>query len=833
MVEAGQFEPTDSEKEPIHLTGYIQPHGLLFVLKEPELTILQVSDNTSKILGISSSDLIGQELNALLDSPQIEQLRAFLSNRELLGTNLLKLTVYLPYKTIKFDAIVHRASGCVILELEPSLSNYSIEFINFYHLIRASASKIQSAPNFQSLCQAIASEVRNISGFDRVMVYKFDEEGHGFVIAEDKLESLPPYAGLHYPSSDIPPQARRLYGLNWLRLIADVNYNPVEIVPGINPLTYEPIDLTYSVLRSISPCHIEYLQNMGVGASMSVSLMKGEKLWGLIACHHYGPKYVAYEVRKACEFLGQVMSLELSSKEESEDYDYKLELKTNTAKLIEYMSAEKHYIEGLFKPDPSVLDLANATGAVARVGGNFRAIGKVPPAEEMARLIDWLERRISEEVFYTDALPKLYKPAEDYRDIASGILAISISQTQKNYVVWFRPEVLQTVNWAGNPREMVPAGEEEIERLTPRKSFDLWKETVRCKSLPWKRCEIEAAKELRNAIIRIVVRKAEELEKLNAALMESEGREREKAAQLEAALQELQQTQTQLVQAEKMSSLGQLVAGLAHEINNPVNFIYGNLTYADNYSQDLIHLVNLYAQHYPQPVPEIRDASEAIDLEFLLEDMPKLLKSMKVGVDRIRDLVLSLRNFARLDEAEKKPVNLHDGIDSTLLILSNRLKVKSDTPGIQLLKEYGDLPLVECFAGQMNQVFMNVLANAIDALEERDKLRSLEEIQAAPSQIAIRTQIGTGEWGNPESAMTNGQSVAVVIADNGPGIPEDVQQRLFDPFFTTKPVGKGTGLGLAISYQIVVDKHGGNFKCLSQPGKGTEFWIEIPVQAKK
>ncbi|HIK26724.1 MAG: ATP-binding protein [Oscillatoriaceae bacterium SKW80] len=824
MVAKKELESTYNEEEPIHLTGCIQPHGLLFVLKEPELKILQVSDNTAQILGIPSSYFIDRSLITLLDNNQIEQLRAVIYNQKLNDddTKLLKLTFYLPYKTIKFDAIIHRTNGGLILELEPS--KQQIEFINFYNLVRTAANKIQSAPDFKSLCQALASEVRKISGFDRVMVYKFDEQGHGCVIAEDKLENLPSYEGLHYPSSDIPPEARRLYCLNWLRLIADVNYKPAKIIPAINPITYEPIDLTYSVLRSISPCHIEYLQNMGVSASMSISLMKGDKLWGLIACHHYSPRYVAYEVRKACEFLGQVMSLELSSKEESEDYEYQLQLKSNLAKIIEYMSNEKNYIEGLFKYNPNVLDLANATGAFAQLGGKIRTIGKVPPAEEINKLIEWLNSS-NEEVFSTDCLTKIYKPAEEYKEIASGILAICISKNQNNYVIWFRTEVIKTVNWAGNPKEI--KGEEERERLNPRKSFELWKETVRGKSLPWKTCEIETAKELKNAIIKIVLRKAEELEKLNAALIESEKRERERAAQLQTALQELKRTQTQLVHAEKMSSLGQLVAGLAHEINNPVNFIYGNISYADKYSQDLIQLVNLYAQHYPQPVLEIQKVIEDIELEFLLEDMPKLLKSMKVGVDRIRDLVLSLRNFARLDEAEKKLVNIHEGIDSTLLILSNRLKVKSDTPGIQLIKEYGDLPLVECFAGQMNQVFMNVLANAIDALEERDKQRSLEELLAAPSQILIRTKIGTGKLKNNE------QYVIIIIADNGPGIPEEVQKRLFEPFFTTKPVGKGTGLGLAISYQIVVDKHGGNLKCFSQPGKGTEFWIEIPVKAKK
>jgi signal transduction histidine kinase len=299
----------------------------------------------------------------------------------------------------------------------------------------------------------------------------------------------------------------------------------------------------------------------------------------------------------------------------------------------------------------------------------------------------------------------------------------------------------------------------------------------------------------------------------------NERRLRKEMARSAQAFQALQQTQAQLIQTEKMSGLGQLVAGIAHEINNPINFIYGNLPHASSYTKDLLGLIQLYQRHYTNPAAEIRDYRDDIDLDFLVEDLDKMLSSMRIGADRIREIVLSLRNFSRLDEAEMKPVNIHDGIDSTLLILQNRLKGNSSLPTIAVIKNYGELPPIDCYPGQLNQVFMNILSNAIDALNQF-YLKQKADPNAASFEptITIHTTL-----------VEQNQWARIGIKDNGPGIPADYQSKLFDPFFTTKPVGEGTGLGLSISYQIVVEKHRGRLKCVSEPGDGAEFVIEIPV----
>ncbi|MEG4586202.1 GAF domain-containing protein [Microcoleus sp. MOSTC5] len=332
-------------------------------------------------------------------------------------------------------------------------------------------------------------------------------------------------------------------------------------------------------------------------------------------------------------------------------------------------------------------------------------------------------------------------------------------------------------------------------------------------------------------------------ESLNAATAD-----RLKAEQLAKTLTELHNTQAQLIQTEKMSSLGQLLAGVAHEINNPVNFIYGNLSHASEYTKDLLCLVALYRQHYPNPNQEISECSEAIDIEFLAEDLPKILGSMTVGVDRIRQLVVSLRNFSRSDQAEKKAVDIHEGIDSTLLILQHRIKANSDRNTVEIIKEYGNLPLVECYASSLNQVFMNLIGNALDALEMRQRERvinlpfpvasgaathlSSQKLAVEPLDINASPQCLIPDFPSPciriRTELIDEKRVGIYIADNGHGIPKELISHIFNPFFTTKPVGRGTGLGLSISYQIVVEKHQGVLKCVSIPGQGTEFRIEIP-----
>jgi len=507
---------TNLKEAPIHLTGQIQPHGILLVLQEPDLQILQVSQNTLGIFNLYPEDVIQKKLEDLLDPFQIEKIKFWLLEENLDFINPSK--IWMKQKGDEytvFDAVFHRnIEGFLILELEPATSQENIPFLSFYHLAKASIRRLEEKKSLQDFSKIIVQEIRKITRFDRVLLYKFGENEDGSVIAEEKIDTLESYLGLHYPESDIPRPARELFLDNSLRIIPDTKFQlSAELFPKNHPVSGKPIDLTNSILRSAAPCHIEYLHNMGVGASLTISLIKDKKLWGLIACHHQSPKYISYELRKACEFLGRVIFTEISALEETEDCDYQISLLNIKSQLVEYMAQKKDFVDGLIQNKINLLNLTKAEGAAIYFSGKYTLIGNTPQEEELNSLVEWLKSNIVDEVFFTNSLPHIYPPAANFKNIASGLLAISLSP--QSYILWFQPEVIQTVNWGGNPNLSFSVDKSAgIEKLSPRKSFKLWVETVRLTSLPWQSVEIKVALELRKSIINIILRQSDELAKL-------------------------------------------------------------------------------------------------------------------------------------------------------------------------------------------------------------------------------------------------------------------------------------------------------------------------------
>lgn len=519
-VETETVNLSDYEYEPIHIPGSIQPHGLLFVVSLTDWQITQISDNTEALISRSPQDLLGKPLHGLLKDDYITAIAECLE-RNFEHINPLVLSIATPEGDKQFNGIVHRIDeNSIILELEPYQDSQILDPIKFYQASKRILGQLQGTSNLKDLCQTIVQHVRQITGFDRVMVYQFDEIGAGNVIAEDRAEHLESYLGLHYPDIDIPLPAKHLFNLNYLRLIPQADAEPALIL-SLDRDSPQALDLSYSVLRSVSPCHLQYLRNMDVNASMSISLIKEGKLWGLIACHHQTPYFVPYETRNLCEFLGQVVSLELANKEANEDLDYKLFLKSVQSQLINTLGQVENITDALVKDRPNLLALVGAEGVVVYTEGNLVRVGNTPPEEALSDLIDWLDDKFQNDLFVTHALPQVYPPAIAFKEVASGLLALSITKIQKNYVLWFRPEILQQVNWAGDPSTARKLEEDGTLTLFPRQSFELWQETVRLQALPWKPWEIEGAIELRSAVVGIVLRKVNELAAINLELERS------------------------------------------------------------------------------------------------------------------------------------------------------------------------------------------------------------------------------------------------------------------------------------------------------------------------
>ncbi|WP_231663004.1 ATP-binding protein [Pseudanabaena sp. 'Roaring Creek'] len=521
-IEAGDL--TNCDREPIHIPQSIQPHGLLMVLTEAEFKIAQVSANSFDVVGIATEDLLDRPLADFISSDRLEAISKCL-DRSFEHINPLVISFATAEDTIRnFNGIVHRAiSGEIVLELEPIADCTDREFFYFYHQIKKTLTKIQAAQNLGELCDLIVREIQDITGCDRVMIYRFNESGDGNIIAEVKQPDRESFLGLRYPDSDIPKQAKELYKLNWLRLIPNMDYRPSPLIPSsqIKEIGAHPLDMSHCCLRSVSPIHIEYLKNMGVAASLTISLIQKQNLWGLIACHHSTPIFIPYEIRTVCEFLGQLMSTELANKEVNENLDYKLQLKNIQSQFVERLSKANNFAQELIAEPEILLNLVGAKGAAVCEGDDITTIGQTPQLDWLKSLLSWLPKQFKQDIFVTDNLPSLYPSADSCQAVAAGLLAMAISKIQHRYVLWFRPELPQTVTWAGNPDKPKRLESDGTITIFPRKSFEAWQEIVTGRSQPWLDCEIAGAIELRQAIVDIAIRQAEDLAHINLELERS------------------------------------------------------------------------------------------------------------------------------------------------------------------------------------------------------------------------------------------------------------------------------------------------------------------------
>jgi light-regulated signal transduction histidine kinase (bacteriophytochrome)/ActR/RegA family two-component response regulator len=529
------------DKEPIHIPGAVQPHGVLFACHGDDLTVGQVSDNAERVFGEPVAALLGQPLASLLEAASSARVRELATHDELRGVP--------PFRVVSragraFDAVAHLSgTHTFVLELEPASPGRDDGLGSFDPRLRGSVVRLQNASDVRALTAAAAEEVRSLTGFDRVMVYRFDADWNGEVVAESKIDGIGSFLGQHYPAADIPAQARRLYTINRLRFIADASYQASPLVPAVDPLSPVPLDMSHSILRSVSPIHIEYLKNMGVTASMSISLVIDGELAGLIACHHYsGPRLVPVSARDTAEYLAYALSWQLRVVEGAERAEHARVAQQHEAEVVRSIAIASELLDGL--DTPALVSLADATGAAVVLEEGVRRIGRTPPPDALGTLVAWLRQR-KLDVYATDHLGEELPAAKDWQETAAGVVAVAIARGLGEYILWFRPAVARVVEWAGKPGKSVITHEGGAPRLSPRGSFEVWREVIEGRSLPWAPWQVDAASSLRRVILGGVRQRAVHLRSINQRLLAAD------------------------------RAKDEFIATVSHELRTPLNAIHG------------------------------------------------------------------------------------------------------------------------------------------------------------------------------------------------------------------------------------------------------------------
>ena len=519
-LERDRVDLTNCDREPIHIPGAILPHGAMLVLECDTLRVLQVAGNTAGLLGKPLAELLDRPVDALFSRDQVNLLRALCKETDLAKPRHLLDPLLRVGAGHPLDASAHRVDNALVVEFEAAETTDAFA-ADPLAAVQQMVDGFGNAASLYDLCQMATASVRRVAQYDRVMIYRFMADGSGWVIAESRTPKLAPFLDLHYPAADIPQQARALYLKSWLRLITQVDYDPAPLMPTLNPRTGKPLDMSFAVLRDVSPIHREYLRNMGIDASMSISIIVAGKLWGLIACHHNSPRILPRHLRAVCELFGSMFSLQLEARENSEQFEARLASRKILQELMLNLAGVEDYAYGLTQQTPNLLDFIHGGdialdgkhggGVAVRVEGTITFLGVTPSRLQIMELTDWLTSYMTETegVFATDRLSEIYAPAKEFSNVASGLLVIAVSRDPSDFIIWFRPELVETALWAGDPAKPVTINPDGGKRLSPRKSFEVWKHTVRNRALPWTPAETDSAFDLRVSLLQVVLRRIE------------------------------------------------------------------------------------------------------------------------------------------------------------------------------------------------------------------------------------------------------------------------------------------------------------------------------------
>ena len=726
---------TNCDREPIHIPGAIQPYGFVLCLDPATRRIVQASANTDALIGRPAEDLLSGGLDQLLGPNKLAEVDALLDTLthapKLLGTRLDPVAGQPFYKII-----LHRYDDLLWLEFEPVTETdtgpLDLPFLN------AALGQMLAASKVQEFCQYAVDQVRAITGFDRVAIYRFAADESGEIVAEAIRGDLAPWLGLHYPASDLPQQARAMYLKNWLRFIPDAGYEPVPLVPVNNPVTNRPPDMTHAVLRSVSPFHLEYLRNMGTAATMTISLIHQGRLWGMITCHHLTPRLVSYELRELCQFIGKTFSALLPSKLQHDEDDYLLHIQAQQAKLFEHVSTHPNFVDGLHQEAPTVKDVFECGGAAICFDDDLVMVGATPTPAQIRELLTWLQANAKTDVFCTNSYAALNPAGLALRATASGFIAASLTDAPGNYLLWFRPEVVQTVTWAGQQDKPQVLANGQV-FLSPRQSFEQWKELVENTAAPWKPVELAAAREIRLHISDLRLKVFNELQ---------------------ARAQSLARLNTELERSN--DELDSFAYVASHDLKEPLRGIH-------NYSLFLLE-----------------DYADRLDAEGVhkLETLVRLSQ-------RMEGLIESLLQLSRVGRTDLVVADVD--LNAVLAEVTELLQPRFEQTHT-VLTVAGPLPTVRADGVRLQEVFYNLISNG---MKYNDKPAKTVAVGLAPPEAA-----GVGV-GRPVSAegfhifyvRDNGIGIDARHQDS--------IFKLFKRLHAQDKYGGGTGAGLAIAKKMV------------------------------
>lgn len=649
----------------LHNINSIQSHGVLLVLKPGNLEIIQVSDNIHELFEIKPSEILNRNLRDFLTAGSYNDLKKKVLDKYFHTSLPYDLEISVNGRQVNYLANLHQSDDCLLLEIEFSnlLDAPLLSFNVFFQKVQQIMSSINQAGTIEEVTRIAAHEIKHLSGFDKVMIYSFDENWIGTVLAEAKEDDMESYFGLKFPATDIPKQARDLYKANPYRLIPNVDFQTCSIVPELNPITGKEVDLSNSKLRSVLPVHIEYLKNMKVMASMSTRIIYGESLWGLIACHHKQPKYLSFHECSIFEFLSNVISSRISSLLYHSTSSAQRLLEKSFESFIRKVSGEENLITALYEEKTNILSMLGADGIAICWNDSIICLGTTPDIPRVIDLKDWLKERNTEEIYHQPSLPSVYEKARAFADKGSGILVLPVQPYQGNFIIAFRPEAIRTINWGGNPNESLQI-DRNNGKYHPRSSFQRWRETVKLTAQPWSEEHLIVASRLRNALVEHTLRSlTKTLEKKVA----------ERTFELETSKKELEDT---------FGELSQIIYVATHDLHEPVRKIH------------------IYGSRLREIV---RDQNALNYLE-------KLMASSK----RISTLLRNLLNYSRISQKyDKVKTDLNAIVREVLRDLELTIKDKN------AMVEIGDLPVIAAVPDQMRQVFQNLVSNALQFSSER------------------------------------------------------------------------------------------------------------------